>query len=111
MNTTTTDTLGSTTGTHTDLLAVMSFGAPELISEQYAQACALEYVLATDSCTLCLVDDEDPTAEAAELAALPACPCCGVRSVEWRLALEIEERVDALAGLVALDRAVAELDD
>ncbi|WP_226345425.1 hypothetical protein [Agilicoccus flavus] len=102
---TTTTTVTNTVTTQAELLALMSFGAPELVSREWADARALEYVMASGCCATCLSDGAGPLPgdDAADLA---ACPTCGERSVEWTLAQEIDERVAALAGLSALDAAL-----
>lgn len=84
-----------------ELLAWVATMTPE-----HQDARALEYVMATGCCSTCLVDGEDPTIGDAELATLPACPACGVRSVEYELAAQIDALVTQFVGQDALEKAV-----
>lgn len=92
--------------TQADLYATVMQGAPEMVSTEWADARALDYVMTSGCCVTCMVDGEDPQATEDELAALDACPTCGVRSVEWMQAAEIDARVSEEVGYIAIERAI-----
>lgn len=103
----------------TDAPAVRSDASSSALSE--AQVCpgpqmnvleaaraAAELAAYVGVCPTCLAW-EDPEAQAPEsdrTPGRPVCPTCGRCSVEWDLAQQIDDQVEDLRGLVALDEAV-----